>query len=295
MPESRRAPDSFAYGVMLLLCVIWGSQQVVIKLMAPHMVPIAQITYRSLLVCAMLGAYILARQQGALPRNTWLPGTLAGVLFAVEFIAIAEGLRLTSASHMVVFLYTSPLFTSVGLHFLVAQERMRPLQWLGVLLAVGGIALAFLGPDSTQDASSLNGDLLALLAGAAWGVTTVVIRHSALNSLSAQGNMFYQMLYVGVLSLLFALLTDQPLSMDWNQQSILLMLYQVFVLALCSYLGWFWLLRVYLATRIATLSLLTPLFGVLFGVIILGEPLTMSFIAGASLVLAGVALVRIGE
>lgn len=295
MPESRRAPDSFAYGLMLLLCIIWGSQQVVIKLLAPYMAPIVQITFRSLLVCAMLGGYIIARRQGGLPRNTWLPGSFAGVLFAVEFIALAEGLRLTSASHMVVFLYTSPLFTSIGLHFLVQQERMRPLQWLGVMLAISGIALAFLGPDAIQTASSLQGDLLGLLAGAAWGITTVVIRHSSLNTLSAQGNMFYQMLFVGLLSLLYALLSNQSFAVEWNQQSVLLLLYQVLVLALCSYLGWFWLLRVYLATRIATLSLLTPLFGVLFGVVILGEPLTTSFIAGAALVLAGVTLVRIGE
>ena len=67
------------------------------------------------------------------------------------------------------------------------------------------------------------------------------------------------------------------------------------VLALISYLGWFWLLQVYMATRVATLSLLTPLFGVLFGVLILGEPLTTGFMLGSALVIAGVGLVRLGE
>lgn len=280
---------------MILLCIIWGSQQVVIKLMAPYMAPVAQIALRSIVVCTLLVAYLIFARSGGLPRNTWLPGSIAGVMFATEFIAIAEGLRLTSASHMVVFLYTSPLFTSVGLHFLVAQERMSKLQWLGLITAISGIALAFLGPDTAQGESTLAGDLLALLAGAAWGITTVVIRHSSLNTLSAQGNMFYQMFFVALLSLAFALFTGQSLSMDINQESIALMAYQIFVLALCSYLGWFWLLRVYLATRIAMLSLLTPLFGVLFGVLILGEALTLSFLAGAALVLVGVGLVRLGE
>ena len=295
LPHTRRAPDSTAYGMMIILCIIWGSQQVVIKLMAPYMAPVVQIAMRSLIVCCLLGGYLITRRQGGLPRNTWLPGTVVGLFFATEFISIAEGLRLTSASHMVVFLYTAPLFTSIGLHFLVAQERMRLLQWVGMATAIAGIALAFLGPDTQQGASTLAGDLLALLAGATWGVTTVVIRHSTLSTLSAQGNMFYQMLFVGVLSLAFAVFSGQPLTAEWNQDSILLMLYQIFVLALCSYLGWFWLLRVYLATRIATLSLLTPLFGVLFGVLILDEPLTVSFIAGAVLVMLGVGLVRLGE
>ncbi len=295
MPHSRRAPDATAYGLMIVLCIVWGSQQVVIKLMAPYMAPIVQIAMRSILVCCLLGGYLITRCQGGLPRNTWLPGSLAGLFFAVEFIAIAEGLRLTSASHMVVFLYTSPLFTCIGLHFLVAQERMKHLQWLGMAAASAGIALAFLGPDTQQGGATLAGDLLALLAGASWGITTVIIRHSTLNTLSAQGNMFYQMLFVGVIALLFAVLSGQPLLATWQQESIVLMLYQTVVLALCSYLGWFWLLRVYKATRIATLSLMTPLFGVLFGMIILSEPLTLSFVAGSTLVLLGVILVRVGE
>ncbi|MGB0867121.1 MAG: DMT family transporter, partial [Granulosicoccaceae bacterium] len=186
MPHSRRAPDATAYATMIVLCVIWGSQQVVIKLMAPYMAPVAQIAFRSLIVCTLLGAYLVfARNSGGLPRSTWLPGCGVGVLFATEFICIAEGLRLTSASHMVVFLYTAPLFTTIGLHFLVAQERMSRLQWAGLVTAIIGIAVAFLGPGSASDGSSLLGDLVALMAGAAWGVTTVVIRHSSLNTLSA--------------------------------------------------------------------------------------------------------------
>lgn len=295
MPHTRRPPDTTAYTLMVALCMIWGSQQVVIKLMAPYLAPVLQITLRSFIVAALLAPFVFSRRGGGLPRDTWQPGTIAGALFAIEFICIAEALRLTSASHVVVFLYTSPLFTSIGLHFLVPQERMRPLQWAGLCLAVAGIALAFLGPGSGDDQSSLLGDAIALLGGAAWGITTVIIRHSPLGALSAQGNMFYQMIYVALLSLAFALLSGQPLQADWNHEAFSLMAYQVVVLALLSYLGWFWLLRVYLASRVAMLSLLTPLFGVLFGVLLLDEPLTASFVAGSLLVLLGVALVRLGE
>ncbi len=295
LPHSRKTPDATAYSLMLLLCMIWGSQQIVIKLMEPYMAPVLQIAMRSLMVGTLLATYLFIFRGGGLPRESWRPGCFVGVLFAVEFICIAEGLRLTSASHMVVFLYTAPLFTSFGLHFLVKEERMRPLQWLGVVTATLGIAVAFLGPDAAQGQSTLAGDMLALLAGIAWGATTVVIRRSALHRLSAQGTMFYQMLFVGVLSMIFALFSGQSLAVQWNQDSLLLMGYQIFILALCSYLGWFWMLRVYTATRIATLSLLTPLFGVLFGVLILSEPLSNSFIAGATLVIVGVGLVRVGE
>jgi drug/metabolite transporter (DMT)-like permease len=64
------------------------------------------------------------------------------------------------------------------------------------------------------------------------------------------------------------------------------------LVAFGSYLVWFWLLTRYLAARLSVFSFLTPLFGVLFGVLILREPLTPSFIGAALLVGAGIVLVN---
>jgi drug/metabolite transporter (DMT)-like permease len=67
------------------------------------------------------------------------------------------------------------------------------------------------------------------------------------------------------------------------------------VVALSSYLAWFWLLRRYLASRLSILSFMTPLFGVSFGVLILDEPLDAGFVLGALLVLTGITLVSGAE
>ncbi len=67
------------------------------------------------------------------------------------------------------------------------------------------------------------------------------------------------------------------------------------VVALSSYLAWFWLLRRYLASRLSVLSFMTPLFGVSFGVLILDEPLDAAFVLGAALVLSGITLVSGAE
>ncbi len=68
-------------------------------------------------------------------------------------------------------------------------------------------------------------------------------------------------------------------------------LFQGVIVSFISYLTWFWLLRKYLASNLAVFSFITPLFGVTFGVLILGEPLTVNFVLGAVLVLLGVVLV----
>jgi len=65
------------------------------------------------------------------------------------------------------------------------------------------------------------------------------------------------------------------------------------IVAFASYLAWFWLLTRYLAGRLAVFSFLAPLFGVVFGVMILGEPMTPWFAAAALLVGAGIVLVNL--
>ncbi len=58
-----------------------------------------------------------------------------------------------------------------------------------------------------------------------------------------------------------------------------------------AYLTWFWLLKRYLASRMATFVFITPMLGVVFGVLILDEVLTANFVTGGSLVLLGIFLV----
>ena len=113
----RKELDLPAVLVMLVLCLVWGLQQTAIKAIAEQVDPLLQIGWRSLLAAGLL--YGLARWRGirCLGRDqTLLPGLLAGSLFALEFLCMAVGLKYTSAAHMVVFIYTAPLFAACGLH-----------------------------------------------------------------------------------------------------------------------------------------------------------------------------------
>jgi drug/metabolite transporter (DMT)-like permease len=69
------------------------------------------------------------------------------------------------------------------------------------------------------------------------------------------------------------------------------LLFQGVVVSFASYLAWFALLRRYLATGLSVYSFMTPIFGVTFGVLVLGEPLGRAFVLGAALVLGGIFLV----
>jgi len=91
--------------------------------------------------------------------------------------------------------------------------------------------------------------------------------------------------------LMIALLTGQIGMVTLTPLAMGSVLFQGVVVSFVSYLTWFWLLRKYLASNLAVFSFITPLFGVTFGVLLLGEPLSVNFVLGALMVLAGVVLV----
>ena len=299
--KPQRLPlDALATSTMLLLCVCWGFQQIAIKLVADDIAPIMQIGLRSTFAALVL-AVVVWRSEGlrAFTDGTALPGLLVGLLFAGEFLFVAQGLVYTTASHMSVFLYTAPIFAALGLHWLLPEERMKPLQWVGVAIAFGGIAVAFLGKGGQQPghagaANMLLGDAMGLLAGLLWGATTVAIRKTSLSEAAPAKTLFYQMAVACVGLLAFAAATGHH-GIRYTQAAVLSVAFQSVVVALSSYLAWFWLLRRYLASRLSILSFLTPLFGVSFGVLILDEPLDAGFAAGALMVLAGITLVSGAE
>lgn len=293
MSAARKNPDAFALQLMLGLCLIWGSQQVMIKWAAADIAPVMQAAFRSGIAALLVGLLICWRGGWGQVGSTWRAGLLAGALFGLEFMFIAEGLKLTSAAHMSVFLYTAPIFTALGLHFMLPSERLRLLQWLGILLSFAGIALAFAGGVQLDriDGRTLLGDAFGVLAGLAWGATTVVVRGSRLSEAPATLTLFYQLMVGFVGLLMIALLTGQIGMVTLTPLAIGSVLFQGLVVSFVSYLTWFWLLRKYLASNLAVFSFITPLFGVTFGVLLLGEPLSVNFVLGALMVLAGVVLV----
>ncbi len=296
--NTRLDLDAKAITLMAVLCAIWGMQQVVLKATAADIAPIMQIALRSGGAALLVGLVMWWRKEPMNLRDgTLRPGVAVGLLFGLEFLLVAEGLRHTSASHMVVFLYTAPMFAALGLHWKLPAERLGRVQWLGITLAFGGLALAFLGRNTPAAGAApghvLWGDFLGLLGGAAWGATTVVVRCSTLSRAPATQTLLYQLIGGFVLLLAGAFLTGQarfnPTPQVWAS-----LVFHTLVVSFASFLVWFWLLRHYLASRLGVFSFLTPLFGIVFGAWLLSEPIEASFLLGAVPVLIGIVLVSGG-
>jgi len=291
--QDRAALDPTAYAVMILLTALWGFQQVTVKAIAADVSLVMQAAIRSIAAVLLLLAWARLRGIALFARDgTLWPGLAAGVLFGVEFVFIYVGLEHTDASRMSVFIYLAPPLTALGLHFFVRGERLVPGQWLGIAVAFAGIVLAFReGLGASR--STLIGDVFGMIAAALWAATTVVIRATRLAQSSAAKTLFYQL---GVSALILpaaSVVLGEKGIVAITPLVIASLAYQGAIVAFASYLAWFWLLRRYLAARLSVLSFLTPMFGVLFGVLLLGEPLSASFAFAAALVGTGIILVNL--
>ncbi len=208
-----------------------------------------------------------------------------------EFALIYGGLAHTTAARMIVFLYTGPCLTALGVSLWVPGEKLGPVQWLGIALAFAGIATGF-GDAALHGSSTLVGDAMGVGAAVFWAATTVLVRATALAHASATKVLLYQLAVSALVLPAVSMLLHEHANDPWNATALASLAFQTIVVAFASYLAWFWLLTRYLAARLAVFSFLTPLFGVLFGTWLLGEALTPGFTGAVVLVATGIALVN---
>ena len=294
MNDNRPLPPS-AVALTTLLCVTWGLGQVAIKVGNQGISPIWQAALRSVGAALLMLAWVAWRRTplGNL-RETLPAGIAAGVLFALEFVFLFAGLVYTNAARAALLLYAAPFFVALGTHLFVPGDRLTRGKLVGLLAAFVGLLLAFVDRLTVPDMRALMGDLLCLLGALMWGSTTVVIKASALRRAPPEATLLYQLaVSVPVLVALSYAFGEPgvfaPTPLIWASLA-----FQTVVIAWASYLAWFWLVARHRATTMHAFTFLTPLFGVLAGALLLGEPVGPAAIASLALIAAGIVLVNRG-
>ncbi len=290
--RQARSLDRVALSLMLLCCASWGLQQVLAKLALAEVPPITQAAIRSVGGTLIIGGWSWWREPSVFRRDgSFWPGMATGVLFALEFLALFVGLQWTSASHAALFLYTAPFFVALGAAFLLPQERMRAGQWLGLALSFIGVAIA-LGVSTQQGWTPVIGDLLTLAAGAFWGMVTLTVKATRLNSVPAAKVLLYQLAVSAVLLALAAFAMGERFPARLSFMPAASLLYQTIWVAGVTYLIWYWLLRQYHAGEMSAFTFVTPLMGVLAGHFLLGDAMESGLVLAVALVLGGIILVN---
>jgi drug/metabolite transporter (DMT)-like permease len=294
MRERKEHLDALAVTLLLASCLFWGFQQILIKTTVPEVPPLWQAALRFAGATLLLWLWCVWRKVKLFERDgTLQAGLLAGALFAGEFTCIYLGLRDTAASRLTVFLYTSPFVVALLLPRLVPSEKLRTVQWVGLVIAFAAVAVAF-SEGFTGDSTprQLRGDALGLAAGILWGLTTLVIRSSKLATASAEKTLFYQVAVTAAVAPLLSFALGENWSLDYSAYAWTSLALQTVIGAFASYLAWMWMLRHYPATQLSSFTFLAPLFALVFGVVLLDEPLTLQLVIALSAVAAGIVLVN---
>ena len=291
--DRRQQLDSAAIALMVLLCACWGFNQVAIKVANGGISPIFQAGLRSAGSALLVWAWSAHRGVRLFTRDGTLAlGLLIGVLFAGEFVFLYWSLVFTSASRAVLFLYMSPFVVALGAHLLIPGERLRWLQVVGLVCAFAGTVLAFGDALRFPTYRELVGDGLAFVAALLWGATTVVIKASRLARIGPHKTLLYQLAVSAILLPILSWGAGEPGIVAATPLVLGMLAYQVVVVAFASYLAWFWLISRYPAGRLSSFSFLTPLFGLVAGALILGEPVGWALLLALALVGIGIALVN---
>jgi len=282
--------DALAVGILLVCCMFWGFQQVLVKATVAELPPVFVSAVRGLGATLLLWLWCQWRGVRLFERDGSLwAGLLVGGLFAAEFAFIYMGLQLTTASRLTVFLYTSPFWVAALVPVFIRTERLKPLQWVGMACAFAAVVFAL--REGFGGGGAL-GDLMGLAAGALWGLTTVAIRACNLTRISAEKLLFYQLAISTVVLVGVSHGMGEPWDVSWSRFAIGSVVVQTVVGAFASYLAWMWMLGHYPATKISAFVFLTPLFALLFGMLWLGEAVTLTLALSLGLVAVGIVLVN---
>ena len=285
--------DFTAMAVLVVLCVSWGLQQVAIKVAIRGIPPLMQSGIRSVGATILIWIWMTVRREPLLERDgTLWWGIAAGLLFAGEFILIYWGLEYTNASRAVIFLYMSPFVVALGAQLFIPGEHLRMIQVLGLCCAFVGIVVAFEESLKFPTRRMLIGD--SMLAGAAilWGATTVMIKACPLSRIKPSKTLLYQLAVSAVVLPLGSLIKGEPGIFLMTPLIAASLVYQTVWVAFVTYLAWFWLIRHYPPSRLASFTFLTPLFGVLAGGLLLSEPITGGLLLALVMVGVGIYLVN---
>jgi len=292
MSQNSRNIDLYGAGILIGLSGLLGLNQVLVKLVNVGMAPIFQVGMRSacaflpILIWSLLRNKRLSVSDGSLPM-----GLLNGLFFSLEFCLLFTAVEYTSVARVSLFFYTMPFWVALGAHFLIPDESLNRLQLAAMGLAGFGVYLVFSDAASQPNPDAWIGDCLSIAAAVCWAAIALLTRTTRLSACTPEMNLLYQLGFSAVILLAVSTISGETVR-DMDLTIAALFAFQVVFIACFAFLTWFWALSVFPITTMTSFGLLTPIFGVFFGWLVLDETITYLLLLALVLIAGGLVLVN---
>lgn len=276
-------------GALLLLGALWGASFLFIRVAAPVLGPIWLIDLRVLIAGIVLLIYALIVRKLPHFKSQWKSYLLLGLLNAlIPFVLIAYSAIHLNASLTAILNATTPLFTAIVARFWLG-ELLSVRKVIGILVGLTGVCI-LMGwssvPFTVEVWLSIGASLMAALFYGIGGVYT----KRTFTGTPPLALSIGQQLSAGLILIPFSVVSvpTAPISL-----TVILAVLGLAVLSTSiGYLLYFYLVERVGPTKTVSVTFLVPLFGILWGVLLLNEQITVGTIVGLLVILAGIILMN---
>lgn len=280
---------------LFLVAIIWALNFSVIKNSLAEIDPFSFNGLRFVFAAAIIWAALLwKKQQFSIPKKDWLPllgmGLLGNLVYQGLFII---GIDYTLSANAAVMLGTIPIWVALFSHFF-NLESMNLFKTIGVLFAFGGIVFIISGGSKgfSMGSDTFIGDIIIILSAIVWGGFTILSKPFL--------NRYTPIQFSAVMStigcvVLFLIGLPNMVSIEWSSVSYAAyggVVYSGLLSIGAAYIIWNYGLQTVGAVHTATYQNLVPVLGLVFGIVLLNEQLSMLQYLGSALVIAGIVLAR---
>jgi len=273
----------------LAIHTLWGGNPVAVKLGLEAFPPLWSGFLRFALGCLCVLAWARYMRVALLPqRDEWLPLGAIGALFTVQIWLMNVGFGATTAANGAVLISANPLFGVLFAHFLIPGDRVGPARALGVAVAFGGVALVITRGSGLE--LGTNGDWIVLASACLLGLR-LALSGRLLRRVNEVRLTLWQMLLSLPLFLVGALAWEEIRWEAIGAAPVAGILYQGIVVAGLAFTVNFYLIRRYTPSVMISFNFVSPVAGVLLGVAILGEHVSLGLLGGMVLVALGLVLI----
>ena len=289
---TNKSIDGVAASFLIVFSILLGLNQVCVKLVNVGMHPVFQVALRSTLAIIPILLYCyFTKKKIIISDGSFIPGVIAGILFAVEFIFLFTALDYSTVTRVSLIFYTMPVWLTLSAHFLIDNDKLSLKKIIGLALAVFGLILAIYEPSGEYNEKQFFGDLYSLLASFCWAAIAIMLKTTRLNKSIPETQLLYQLIVSGIILLPISFLFNDFIR-DMNISLVLIFLFQVTIIMCLGFIGWLWVMSRYSASSTSSFAFLTPIFGVLFGWLIMDDNINLQIYFSLFLTCMGIYMIN---
>ncbi len=279
--------------VWLILCLIWGSTWIFIKIGLEDLPPITFAVTRFVLAVGIL-LPIIFLQKLPLPKTSseWRLIVITGLLqFTINYSTVFWAEQYITSGLAAVLQAMITVFGLALAWIFLPAERITKLKIAAVLIGIAGVGVIFIDQLRVESIWAFAGSV-AIVAGAYAAAQASILIKAKGTDLHPASLLCAQMLCGLPPIVIYALAAEgNPLSHNWTWRAILSVVYLSIAGTIAAFWLYYWLLARIESTKAMMISLVTPLIAVVLGAIFLGESLPAQTIFGGLLILASISLI----